>query len=59
MPYLMLQSLTHFLLLVLCNVPIRSHPLKEQQGQITLLGGKLIFLFEWRGPTAHCVAMEM
>ena len=44
MPYLMLQSLTHFLLLVLCNVPIRSHPLNEQQDQITLLdGGKLSF----------------
>ena len=40
----MLQGLTHFLLLVLCNVRICSHPLNEQQDQITLLdGGKLSF----------------
>ena len=40
----MLQSLTHCLLLVLCHVRIRSHPLNEQQDQITLLnGGKLYF----------------
>ena len=32
------------LVLVLCNVHIRSHPLNEQQEQITLLfGGKLLF----------------
>ena len=37
MPYLMLQSLTHFLPLVLCNVRIHSHPLNQQQDQITLL----------------------
>ena len=44
MPYLLLQSLTHFLGLVLCNVHIRSYPLDEQQEQITLLeGGKLCF----------------
>ena len=31
-------------MLVLCNVHICSHPLNEQQGQITLLeGGKLSF----------------
>ena len=42
--FLMLQSLTHFLLLVLCDVRIRSHPLNEQQDQITLLDwGKLWF----------------
>ena len=36
------QSLTDFLVLLLCNVHIRSHPLNEQQGQMTLLeGGKL------------------
>ena len=44
MCYLLLQSLTHFLLLVLCNIHIRLHPLNEQQDQITLLaGGKLWF----------------
>jgi len=36
----MLQSLTHFLLLVLCNVRIRSHPLNERQDQMTLLDGE-------------------
>ena len=40
----MLQSLTDFLVLVLCNVHIRSHPLNEQQEQIILLEkGKLSF----------------
>ena len=40
----MLQSLTHFLLLVLGNVHTHSHPLNEQQEQVTLLdGGKLWF----------------
>ena len=40
----MLQSLTHFLPLVLCNVHLYSHPLNEQQDQITFLnGGKLSF----------------
>ena len=39
---------------MLCNVRIRSHPLNEQQEQITLLEGEktLIFPFEWRGPGA-------
>ena len=41
MPYLLLQSLTEFLILVLCNVHIRSHPLNEHQEQIaTSPGGK-------------------
>ena len=31
MPYLLLQSLTDFLVLVLCNVDIRSHLVKEQE----------------------------
>ena len=44
LPYLLLQSLADFLVFVLCNVHIRSHPLNEQQEQITLLeGGKLWF----------------
>ena len=38
MSYLLLQSLTDFLILVLCNVHIRSHPLNEHQEQIALLG---------------------
>ena len=33
-PYLLLQSLTDFLMLVLCNLHIRSQALNEQQGQI-------------------------
>jgi len=38
------SALTDFLVLVLCNVHIRSHLLNEQQEQITLLeGGKLWF----------------
>ena len=41
-PYLLLQSLTDFLVLVLCNVHIHSHPMNQQQEQLTLLeGGKL------------------
>ena len=44
MPYLLLQSLIDFLVLVLCNVHICLHPLNEQQEQITLFeGGKLWF----------------
>ena len=40
----MLQSLKHSLLLVLCNVHTRSHPLNEQQDLMTLLdGGNLRF----------------
>jgi len=43
MPYLLLQSLMDFLVLVLCNVHICSHPQNEQQ-EITLVeGGKLLF----------------
>ena len=38
MPSLLLQSLTDFLVLVLCNVHIRSHPLNEHGEQITLIG---------------------
>ena len=41
---LLLQSLPHFLVLVLCNVHIPSDRLNEHQEQITLLeGGKLLF----------------
>ena len=40
MPYLLLQNLTDFLVLVLCNVHISSHPLNKQQEQITLLEGE-------------------
>ena len=40
MPYLLLQSLTDFLVLVPCNVHISSHPLNKQQEQITLLEGE-------------------
>ena len=44
MPYLLFQSLTDFLVLVLCNVYIRSHTLNEQLEQLTFLeGGKLWF----------------
>ena len=54
------QSLADFLVLVLCNVHISSHPLNKQQEQITFLKEKtLILSFEWTGPGAHCVFMEM
>ena len=44
MPHLLLKSLTDFLVLLLWNVHIHSHPLNEQQEQITILeGGKLWF----------------
>ena len=49
-------------MVVLCNFHIRSQPLNEQQEQITPLeGGKLTLIlpFEWGGPGAHCVTMEM
>ena len=53
-------ELTDFLVLVLCNVFIRSQLLNEQQEQITLLeGGNSDFFLEWRGPGAHCVVMEI
>ena len=57
LPHLLLQSGTDFLVLLLCNVHIRSHPLNEQQEQIKLLEENCYF--EWRGPGAYCVAMEM
>ena len=40
MPYLLLQSLTDFLVLVLCNVRISLHPLNKQQEQIALPEGE-------------------
>ena len=60
MPYLLLQSLTDFLVLVLCNVHNSSNSLNKQQEQITLLEEENSdFSFEGGGPGAHCVAMEM
>ena len=38
MPYFVLHSQTEFLILVLCNVHIRLHPLDKHQEQIALLG---------------------
>ena len=49
-------------MLLLCNVHISSHPLNKQQEQIQKhfwTEKTLILSFEWRGPGAHCVAMEM
>ena len=44
MPFLLLQSLTDFLVLLLWNVHIHSHSLNEQQEKMTILeGGKLWF----------------
>ena len=40
MPYLLLQSVTDLLVLMLCNVHISSHPLNKLQEQITLLKGE-------------------
>ena len=46
-------------MLVLCNDHIRSHGLNEHQEQIPLLGRETLILpFGWRGPGAHCVALE-
>ena len=61
MPYLLIQSLTDFLELMLCNVHISSHALNKQQEQITLLEGENSdFLLNGEGlEGAHCVAMEM
>ena len=63
-------ELTDFLVLVLCNVHIRSHPLNEQQEQITLLeGGKLWFsrlsgegldpfLLPWKCHSGHIMELR-
>ena len=40
MPYLFLQSLMYFLVFVLSNAHIRSHPLHKQQGLIAILEGE-------------------
>ena len=45
MCYLLLQSLTDFLVLVLCNVHISSHPLNKQQEQITLPEGEKLWFY--------------
>ena len=49
MPYLLLQSLTDFLVLVLCNVRISSHPLNKQQEQITLPEGEKLRFYLLNG----------
>ena len=49
MPYLLLQSLRDFHVLVLCNVHIHSHPLNEQQEQITLLEGRKLWFYFLNG----------
>ena len=71
-PYLLLQSLRHFLEHVLCNVLIHSHPLNEQhQDQITLLErDKLRFhpldgeglepiVLPWKCHTGRSIAMSV
>ena len=45
MAYLSLQSLTGFLVLVLCDVHICSHPMSEQHEQTTLLEGKKLRVY--------------
>ena len=47
--YLLLQSLTDFLVLVLCNVHISSHPLNKQQEQITLPEGEKFWFYVSNG----------
>jgi len=59
MPYLLLQSLRDFLVLVLCNVHISSHPLNKQANNTSWRRKTLILSFKRRGPGAHCVTMEM
>ena len=57
MPYLLLESLTDFLVLVLCNIHISSHPLNKQQEQIRLLEGEnsdFIFWTEWAWSPLGC-----
>ena len=49
MPYLLLQSLVDFLVLVLCNFHIHSHPLNEQQEKITLLEGEKLLFYPLNG----------
>ena len=60
MPTLLLQGLTGFILLELCNVHTCSHPLDKTRANNTSSRRKtLILLFEWRGIGAHCDALEM
>ena len=49
MPYLLLQSVTDLLVLVLCNVHISSHPLNKQQEQITLPEGEKLWFYLLNG----------
>ena len=63
MPHLLLQSITDFLVLVLCNVHIRSHPLNDQQEQITLwfypLNGKGLepIVLPWKCQSGHIMEL--
>ena len=45
--YLLLQSLTDFLVLVPCNIHTSSHPLNKEQEQITLLEGENTDFIFW------------
>ena len=57
MPYLLLQSLTYFIVLGCVMFIFAKHPLNEKHEQITLLEvlmrKTLILLFKWRGPGDH------
>ena len=57
LPFLLLQSLTDLLVLVLCNVHIRSHPLNEQQKQITLLEGGKVWFSTWNGESLEPILL--
>ena len=50
-------ELTHFLLLVLCNVHINSHPPNEQQDQITLLEGRKLWFSSLNGESLKRIVL--
>ena len=54
MPSLLLQSLTDFVMVVLCNVHIRPHALNEQQEQITLPEGRKLWFYPLNGGHMWC-----
>ena len=56
MRYLLLQSLTDFLVLVLCNVHISSHPLNKQE-QVTLPEGEKLWFYLLNGESLEPIVL--
>ena len=56
MRYLLLQSLTDFLVLALCNVHISSHPLNKQE-QVTLPEGEKLWFYLLNGESLEPIVL--